>query len=71
MAIEIKRKPKETVDKLIKRFNKAVSRSGILLEARKKMFKDRNISERKKKESALYRARKSQEYEHLRKWGKI
>jgi ribosomal protein S21 len=71
MAIEIKRKPKESVASLIRRFNLAVLKSGILLEARKRMYKDRNLSPRKKWEKALYRLKKSEEYEKLKKWGKI
>jgi len=71
MAITIKRKPKETVESLIRRFTRAVAKSGILIEARKRMYKGRNISERKKWESALYREKKKKEYEKLKKWGKI
>jgi ribosomal protein S21 len=71
MAITVKRKSRESVESLINRFTKAVTKSGILIEARKRMYKGRNISERKKKESALYREKKKKEYEKLRKWGKI
>lgn len=71
MAIEIKRKPRESLESLLKRFTKAVQKSGILLEARKRMYRDRNISETKKWESAIHRAKKAKEYEKLRKWGKI
>lgn len=71
MAITIKRKKGESVESLIKRFNKAVTKSGILIEARKRMYKTRNVSERKKWESALHREKKKKEYEKLRKWGKI
>lgn len=71
MAIEIKRKPKESLESFLKRFTKAVQKSGILLEARKRMYRDRNVSETKKWESAVHRAKKAQEYEKLKKWGKI
>ncbi|MBC7073884.1 30S ribosomal protein S21, partial [Candidatus Parcubacteria bacterium] len=55
MAIEIKRKPRESLESLLKRFTKAVQKSGILIEARKRMYKDRNVSERKKWESGVHR----------------
>jgi ribosomal protein S21 len=71
MAITIKRKSRESVESLIRRFTRAVSKSGILIEARKRMYRGRNISERKKRESALHREKKKKEYEKLRKWGKI
>jgi len=71
MAITIKRRSRESVESLVNRFMKAVTKSGILIEARKRMYKGRNISERKKKESALYREQKKKEHEKLRKWGKI
>lgn len=71
MVIFIKRKPRESVDSLVKRFNLAVLKSGILTEVRKRMYRGRNISERQKKESALYREKKRKEYEKLKKWGKI
>lgn len=71
MAITIKRKPRESVESLLKRFTKAVTKSGVLIEARKRMYRDRPVSKRAKLESAIHRAKKAKEYEKLKKWGKI
>jgi len=55
MAIIITKKEKETSQNLIRRFTKAVRQSGILLELRKKQFKERPKSDLAKKRSALRR----------------
>lgn len=71
MALEIKRKEKESVQSLIRRFTKAVQKSGILLRAREKMYKDRNLSEEKKKRKALRRIEMTEYYQKLEKLGKL
>lgn len=71
MALEIKRKEKETVQSLISRFSKAMQQSGILMRAREKMFKDRIRSENLKREAALRREELKKVYEKLKKFGKI
>lgn len=71
MALEIKRKEKETVQSLISRFSKAMQQSGILMRAREKMFKDRARSENLKREAALRREELKKVYEKLKKLGKI
>jgi ribosomal protein S21 len=70
-ALEVRRKEKENVQSLVRRFTKAVQQSGILLRAREKMYKDRNISEEKKKRAALRRLELKAKYERLKKLGKI
>jgi ribosomal protein S21 len=70
-ALEVRKKEKENVQSLVRRFTKAVQQSGILLRAREKMYKDRNISEEKKKRSALRRLELKAKYERLKKLGKI
>jgi len=49
-AIKIERKGRESPQSLIYRFTKAVQESGILVRARSTKFKDRNISEERKRE---------------------
>lgn len=71
MALEIKRKEKESVQSLISRFSKAMQQSGILIRAREKMFKDRARSENLKREAALRREELKKVYEKLKKLGKI
>ena len=71
MPLEIKKKEKESVQSLLRRFQKAVQESGILIRTRKIQFKERRISEEKKKRVALYKEEKRKEYEKLKKLGKI
>jgi ribosomal protein S21 len=71
MGLFVKRKPKETSLDLVYRFTKKLSQSGILREARKRLYRDRNISETKKREKALYREMKIREIEKLKKLGKL
>lgn len=71
MALEIKKQPRETNQALIRRFNQALSESGILIRARKIRFKEKEKSEQMKKAAALRREEKKKEYERLKKLGKI
>ena len=55
MALEVKRKEKETSQNLVHRFTKVVRQSGVLLEIRSKQFHKRAKSALAKKRSALRR----------------
>jgi ribosomal protein S21 len=69
MPVKVTKKEKETVSSLIRRFQRAVQKSGILIRARERMYKDRNISEEKKKRKALRREEMKKYYERLEKMG--
>jgi ribosomal protein S21 len=71
MALEIKRREKESVQSLVRRFTRAVQQSGILIRAREKMYRDREKSENLKREAALRRDELRKKYEKLKKLGKI
>ena len=71
MALEVKRKEKESSQNLVRRFTKSIQNSGILLRARKIRFKERKKSEQMKKRAALRREELKKEYEKLRKLGKL
>ncbi len=71
MILEIKKRGKENSISLVRRFNSALKRSGILLRAREMMFKQREKSEQIKKREALWKEAKKKEYERLKKLGKI
>ena len=71
MALEVKKQLRETSQALIRRFQKSVQKSGILVRARKIRFKERKKSENLKREAALRREEMKKEYERLRKLGKI
>ena len=57
MALEVKRKDKESPQNLVHRFTKTVRQSGILLELREKRFHKRPKSVLAKKRSALRRVK--------------
>lgn len=71
MALEIKRKEKESPQKLILRFIKKMKESGILLEAKKKQFYQPEPNPREKKLSALRREKMKEYYEKLSKGRKV
>ena len=71
MPLKIYKKERETSQNLIRRFKKAIHRSGILLEKRKRTFRKRQKSKNLKRKSALRRNKIKKEYERLEKLGKI
>jgi hypothetical protein len=71
MALEIRKKEKETSQNLVRRFSYALQKSGILLRAREKAFKLREKSRQMKKRAALRREELKAKYEKLKKLGQI
>jgi hypothetical protein len=71
MALEVKKKERESSQSLVHRFTKRVQQSGILRAARNKRFKDREKSRNMEKEAALRREKMKIEYEKLKKLGKV
>ena len=71
MALEIKKQERETSQALIYRFSKSVQKSGLLLRARKSRFRHHQKSRQMKKRAALRREQLREEYEKLRKLGKL
>lgn len=71
MGLEVRKKEKETSQNLIRRFTKRVQQSGVLLQARKNMFKHRQKSDETKKRAALRREQLKKEYQVLKKLGKL
>lgn len=70
-AITIQKLRGENPQRAVMRFIKAAKKSGVILEVKKRMFRDRPVNETKKKLSALHRLKKQKEYEQLKKWGRI
>jgi hypothetical protein len=70
MALEITRENRETSQGLVRRFQKRVQQSGLLLRARRSRFKIRTKSKQMKKRAALRREELRKEYEKLIKLGK-
>jgi hypothetical protein len=70
MALEVKKKEKETSQNLVHRFTKVVRQSGVLLEIRGKRFHKRAKSDLAKKRSALRRVELRSEHRKTEKLAK-
>ena len=55
MAIEVRKKDKESTGSLLRRFSRRVQQSGVLLRARRARFFQKPKTKRQMKESALRR----------------
>ena len=51
--VEVKRKPNESVGSLMRRFNRFVQQSGVLLKAKKSRFREKKVTERREKNAAI------------------
>ena len=71
MPLKVQKRDRESSQSLIRRFGQKIRRSGILFEVRKKQFKKKGKSWQLKKRSALRRKEKKEEYEKLKKLGKV
>mgnify|MGYP001587933778 CR=1 FL=1 len=69
--IELRKKDKETSANLLRRFTKKVRQSGVLMKARKNMFRQRVKNKRKVKESALRRNKLKELRAEMVKLGEI
>lgn len=69
MAVEVKRKERETVGSLLRRFTRRVQQSGLLIRARKERFYTPDRTRRERRLAALHRTRVRVERERLRKLG--
>lgn len=69
--LEARRRDGESAASLVSRFTKRVKQSGILKEVRSRRFKARPINRNKRRVYALKREEKKQEFEALRKLGKL
>ncbi|MCX6763439.1 MAG: hypothetical protein NTZ97_01765 [Candidatus Moranbacteria bacterium] len=69
--IEVKKKDRETSESLIRRFNRRVQQSGVLIQARRSRFRTEEKSRREMREGAMYRAKVKKVVDHLKKMGKF
>ena len=68
--MEIKRKPRENISMMLRRFTKRVRESGILVNSKKSMFKQPNLSRGERRKTALEREKRRKERAKLKKLGK-
>lgn len=69
--IESKRKKGETFESLLRRFNKRILQSGVVLQAKKVRFKTKSPNKNLQKKLALRRLDIKAEREYLKKIGKL
>lgn len=71
MTLEVKKQDREPTQALVRRFQKSVQQSGILLRARKERFRKRVKSRTARKKAAFRREELKKEYAELKKLGKL
>lgn len=69
--VEVQKNEKETATNMIRRFTKRIQDSGVLRKAKSMRFHERSLSDRAKKERALKRIARREQYEELAKLGKL
>ena len=69
--VEVRKKEKESVGVLLRRFTRRVQQSGILIRARSLRYRKTAQSRRERKDEALKRIAWKENIEHLRKLGKV
>ncbi len=69
--VEVRRKEGESFESLLRRFNRRIQQSGVLVRARKIQFYDPPKSRNLVRESARRRAELTEEREALKKLGKL
>jgi ribosomal protein S21 len=67
--MKIQKQLRETSQSLVYRFTKAVQKSGVLIEARKRRFNERTKSGNLQKRAALVREERRKMYEKAKKLG--
>ncbi|OWK27086.1 MAG: hypothetical protein US76_00480 [Parcubacteria group bacterium GW2011_GWA2_38_13b] len=71
MKIKITKKPNETAGALVRRFSQQIHRAGVLQEAKRRKHREQPLTKRIMRKSALARVKRRQEYEELKRLGKI
>jgi ribosomal protein S21 len=70
-VVEVKKKDSESSESLIRRFNRRVQQSGVLLRTKKAQYYTETPNERKVKDRAIRRSKIMEKKEYLRKIGKL
>lgn len=69
MGIEVRKKERETTRSLLRRFSRRIQQSGVLINARKARFLEKEKSKGERRVGALRRTKIGKEKEKLRKMG--
>ncbi len=68
--VEVKRKPNESIGSLMRRFNRFVQQSGVLIKAKRSQFREKKLTDRKEKNAAIMGMHLSDLRRKLQKLGK-
>lgn len=68
---EVRRKPKESFEALLRRFNRQIQQSGRILQVKKIRYYSRKKSDTAKQTTALRRKMIEEKKEYLKKIGKL
>jgi len=71
MPITVRKKEKESVQSLLRRFSRRIQQSGVLLRTRRGRFYVSPLTKRQKRLGALRRQKSQKEREKLYKLGKL
>jgi small subunit ribosomal protein S21 len=69
--VEVKKKDGESFESLMRRFNRKIQQSGVLIRARKIRFFEPTKSRNIQRENAVRRAENREKREELKKQGKL
>lgn len=67
--VEVRRKQNESIGSLMRRFNRFVQQSGVLIRAKKSQFREKTMTERKEKNAAIMGMHLSELRKRLQKHG--
>jgi ribosomal protein S21 len=70
-VVTVRKKEKENIESLLRRFSRKVQQNRILINARKSMFREKIQSKSKRRQSAIYRDKMRAQREKLIKLGLI
>ncbi len=69
--MEVKRRPKETISTMLRRFSQRVRESRVLINAKKSMFQQPKKSRGERRKMALEREKRKKERRRLKKLGRL
>ena len=69
--VDVKRKPRESISMMMRRFSQQVRESGILMNAKKSRFQEKKISKGERRKVAVEREKRRKEKQRLKKMGRL
>lgn len=69
--VDVKRKPKESISMMMRRFSQRVRESGVLVNAKKSRFQEKKKSKNVRRREALEKNRRRKERQKLKNLGRI